>query len=157
MSSTDKFLKLADLAGVPYKIYFGNRIDKGNGQGGCYWSGRAGKLFIWNKVKAIDLAHETAHYLVVEKPEQYSLNNYGLDLNLFNAMEQEKKACLLHFHLCNIFEVPRDEIESDMDNCSFFSEHTKEEVYTEAEQYSMMNHRDIILKARTIQGEQNVN
>lgn len=157
MSPTDKFFKLADLAKIPYEKYSGNRIDKGNGQGGCYWSGRAGKLFIWDKVKAIDLAHETAHYLVVEKPEQYSLNNYGLDLKLFHSMKQERNACLLHFHLANILDIPRDEIETDMDNCSFFSEHTKEEVYTEAEQYSMMKHRDIILKARAIQGEQNVN
>lgn len=157
MSSTDKFLKLADLAGIPYQIYSGDRIDKGNGQGGCHWLGSQKKLMVWDQTKAIDIAHELGHYLVIDNPQQYSLNNYGLDLNLYNSMEQERNACLLHFHLCNILDVPRDEIETDMDNCSFFSEHTKEDVYAESEQYSMTSHRDIILKARTIQGEQNVN
>jgi len=157
MSPADKFFKLASRANIPYEIYRGGRIDRGNGQGGCYWSGRTGKLAIWDKVRAIDLAHEIAHYLVVEKPEQYSLNNYGLELNLFNSKKQERNACLLHFHLANIFDIPKDEIEADMDNCSFLSEQSKSEVYMESEEYAMQSHRNIILLARTIQGEQNVN
>lgn len=157
MSPTDKFLKLAQKASIPYEIYSGKRSDIGNGQGGCYWSGNKKKLMVWDKVKAIDLAHEISHYLAVENSQQYSINNYGLDLGLYDSKKQERNACLLHFHLANMFDIPKDEIETDMDNCSFFSEHTKEEVYTESEQYSMMNHRDIILKARNIQGEQNVN
>lgn len=157
MSPTDKFLKLAQKASIPYEIYSGKRSDIGNGQGGCYWSGKKKKLMVWDKVKAIDLAHELSHYLSVENSQQYSINNYGLDLGLYDSKKQERNACLLHFHLANMFDIPKDEIETDMDNCSFFSEHTKEEVYTESEQYSMMNHRDIVLKARNIQGEQNAN
>lgn len=157
MSPTDKFLKLAQKANIPYEIYSGSRSDVGNGQGGCYWSGKKKKLMVWDKVKAIDLAHEISHYLAVENSQQYSINNYGLDIDLYDSIKQERNACLLHFHLANIFDIPKDEIEADMDNCSFLSEHSKPEVYMESEEYAMYSHRNIILLARIIQGEQNVN
>lgn len=157
MSPTDKFLKLAQKANIPYEIYSGKRSDIGNGQGGCYWSGKKKKLMVWDKVKAIDLAHEISHYLAVENSQQYSINNYGLDLDLYDSKKQERNACLLHFHLANVFDIPKDEIEADMDNCSFLYEQSKSEVFTESEEYAMMKHRDIILMARAVQGETNFN
>jgi hypothetical protein len=157
MSPTEKFFKLAQKMNIPYEIYTGDRVDRGNGQGGCYWSGNKKKLMVWDKIKAIDIAHEIGHYLTVENPQQYSINNYGLDLKLYNSMKQEKNACLLHFHLCNLFNVSKDEIEADMDNCSFLSKYTKPQVFADSEEYAMMNHRDVVLAARIIQGEQNAN
>jgi len=59
--------------------------------------------------------------------------------------------------LANVFDIPKDEIEADMDNCSFLYEQSKSEVFTESEEYAMMKHRDIILMARAVQGETNFN
>ena len=153
MSSTEKFLKLAGKAGVPYEIYTGSRIDKGNGQGGCYWSGNNKKLMVWNQVSSKDIAHELGHYFAVKDEKQFSINNYGLDLDIFDSMEQERNACLLHFHLCDIFEVPRDTIETDMYNCSFLEKQTTEQVFKDAEDTSNYKFKEVVLLARKIQGE----
>jgi len=156
MSHTDKLFKLANRAGVAYQIYTGNKISKGNGQGGCYWSGKERKLFVWDKVKDIDIAHELGHYFAVDREEQFSLDNYGLDLlnnTLFESKKQERNACLLHFHLCDIFGVPKDEIKTDMDNCSFLNESTFDYVLEESADYSIDNQRNVIELAKKIQGE----
>ena len=69
------------------------------------------------------------------------------------SMEQERNACLLHFHLCDIFEVPRDTIETDMYNCSFLEKQTAEQVFKDAEDISNYKFKEVVLLARKIQGE----
>ena len=156
MSLTDKFFKLADRANVPYEIYTGSKIFKGNGQGGCYWSGTERKLFVWNEVKDTDIAHELGHYFAVDKDVQYGLDNYGLDLlnnSLFESKQQERNACLLHFYLCDIFGVSKTDIKDDMDNCSFLSEASFNVVLEESADYSGDKQRNVIELAKKIQGE----
>ena len=69
-------------------------------------------------------------------------------------MEQERNACLLHFHLCDMFDMPKNIIEKDMYDCSFLSEQSVEQVFKDAEEVSNNNFKHILLLARKIQGEE---